>query len=111
MKKAEYYLNVKLADGVKEYPKVCGYIEDVIDSKGNALTIGYDKREGQWHATIISTGMHCSLAILTTRKDCIKETHEDIDRKMAIHNRCINDKRYYKKYIKPFRDFVDRVSG
>lgn len=108
MKKAEYYINVVLKSEQKEYPKVNGYVEEVEDSNGNKVTIGYHKEDNLWSATELNTGFRCSRHFYNTRKECVEEVHENID---TIINSYISvlcgD--YGEKYVKPFREFVSKV--
>lgn len=112
MKKAEYYINVISEKGLpKEYPKVNGWIEEVTDSRGNTLTIGYDKRGvGCWIATELNTGFKCNIETCKTKAECIENVHNIIDTIVNAYNRFVNDTEYYKKYIQPFRDFVNKVN-
>ena len=104
MKKAEYYINVIQG----KYPKVSGYVETVTDSKGNTLTIGYDKRyEGGWKATELNTGFCVSIGEIATKKKCVEFVHNHIDIIVDIYNRRMTDENYYNNWIKPFEDFVN----
>lgn len=100
MKRAEYCINVL---NVAEYPKVNGWIEKVTDSRGNTLTIGYDKRgENCWMATELMTGLSCNTKQCRTKTECIEYVHSNIDLIVDVYNKRKNDSQYYIRYIQPF---------
>lgn len=108
MKKADYYINVTNGREDREYPRVSGYVENVIDSKGNSLTIGYDKRyDDCWRATELNTGFLVSRGEVATKEECVEQVHSNIDVIVEIYNKKMTDEKYYNDYIKPFRDFVE----
>ena len=107
MKKAEYYINVVLKSEQKEYPKVNGYVEEVEDSNGNKITVGYHKEENLWSATELSTGFRCSKSFYNTRRECVEEVHENIDALIEYCNAVMLCD-YGEKYVKPFREFVSK---
>lgn len=108
MKKAEYYINGKNG----KYTKVSGYVEEVVDSKGTALMIGYDKRcEGNWKATELTTGFCLNLDMFDTRQKCVEHVHNNIEAIIKMYNTKIADKKYYDKFIKPFKDYVNANGG
>lgn len=107
MKKAEYYINIKLGEGVTEYPKVSGWIEEVEDSKGNKLTIGYDKRDAtNWIATELNTGLGCTTLYCKTKAECVENVHNNIDRIVEAYDKNLKTD-WGKKFVQPFRDFVE----
>lgn len=111
MKKVEYYLNTTHGLSSGEYPKVSGYVEEVTDSKGNTLTIGYDKRcEGCWRATELNTGLCVSLGAFETRSLCVENVHNNIDTIVEVYNKRIVGN-YGRTYIQPFRDYVNANGG
>lgn len=108
MKKAEYYINVKLGDNTKEYPKVSGYVEEIEDSNGNRFEIGYHKFGGSWMATELKTGLNCNTLVgCNTRAECVENVHKNIDVIAKAFNNSISSGEWAEKYIKPFRRFVD----
>ena len=112
MKKAEYYINVRNGKLDGKYPKVSGYVEEVVDSKGNVLTIGYDKRyDDRWTATELSTGICVSKITCTTKKECVENVHNNIDIIVEVYNKKCVVGDYVEKYIKPFRDYVNANGG
>ena len=100
MKRAEYCINVL---SVAEYPKVNGWIEEVTDSRGNTLTIGYDKRgKNCWISTELITGFSCNTKQCRTKTECIEDVHNNIDLIVDVCNKRKNDSQYYIRYIQPF---------
>lgn len=107
MKKAEYYINVKLGEGATEYPKVSGYVEEIEDSNGKKFKIGYHKSGNTWMATELSTGLNCNMLIgCTTRAECMENVHKNFNVVVkAFENTITSD--WGKRYVKPFREFVE----
>jgi len=108
MKKAEYYVNVKLNEDVTEYPKVNGYVEEIEDSNGNKFKIGYHKNDkNSWVATELTTGLNCNTLIgCRTKAECIENVHNNIDTiAKAFENTLTSD--WGEKYVQPFRDYVN----
>lgn len=109
MKKAEFYINIIGGKDIKEYPKVNGWTEEIKDSKGNKITVGYDKRDGDyWIATEILTGIKCNTLCCRTRAECIENVHNNIDMIVETMKSKLNTN-YVTEYIKPFRDFVSNI--
>lgn len=112
MKKDEFYINTIDGKNNFNYLKVSGYVEEVVDSKGNILMIGYDKRDDDsWIATELNTGFRVSRGTLATKKECVENVHENIDTIVEVYNQIMIDKKRYNKFIKPFKDFVDTNKG
>ena len=108
MKKAEYYINVKLGGNIKEYPKVSGYVEELEDSYGNKFKIGYHKTQNNhWMATELKTGLNCNTLIgCRTKAECVENVHNNIDTiSRAFNNSLKGD--WAEKHVKPFRLFVE----
>jgi hypothetical protein len=109
MKKREFYINCV---GEKEegiYPKVSGWVEE-IETLGTTLQIGYYKIGTQWIATELKSGFKCNILSHTTRKQCVEEVHR-IKQIIAevLEKNLKND--YGKKWIEPFRNFVNANGG
>lgn len=112
MKKAEYYINVKsdmVSQSEMQYPKVSGYVEEIIDSNGKKFKIGYHKNGyNSWVATELSTGLNCNTLIgCTTRAECVDNVHKNIDVIAKAFEHSVSSGEWAEKYIKPFRQFVD----
>lgn len=101
MKKAEYYINVKLTKDVAEYPKVSGWVEEVEDSNGNKLKIGYDKRGTGWKPTELGTGMCCSTLYCKTRSECAEYVHNNIDKISEAYYKTLQSD-WGKKFLETF---------
>jgi hypothetical protein len=107
MKKAEFYINVINGRETNEYPKVSGWVEEVEDSKGRKIQVGYDKVGSHWRATEILTGYKCNtLNYCRIRADCVKDVHNNIDIITNALQQMVQGE-HNKKYIQPFRDFVN----
>jgi len=107
MKKAEYYINVRLGDDVKEYPKVSGYVEEIEDSNGNKFKIGYHKSGNSWVATELSTGLNCNMLIgCSTRAECVENVHKNFNVVVKAFERTMNASEWTEKYVTPFKRFV-----
>ena len=108
MKKIEYYLNVIGGKDSGEYPRVSGYVESVTGNKNiGILLIGYDERaDGCWRATELKTGFCVSRGTFETKRECVKDVHDNIDVIIDIYNLKMTDEKYYQAWIKPFEDFV-----
>ena len=108
MKKGDFYINTINGKNVG-YPKVSGWIEEIQDSKGNVLMIGYDKEKGEWRATEITTGFKCNVQFHKTKASCMEEVHNIIDDISFVLER--NLKADMGGYIKSFKDFINANGG
>lgn len=114
MKKAEYYLNVNSEKRLElsgEYPKVTGWIEEIVGVDENGiLTVGYDKRDtGHWVATEIKTGTSI-FSCGGTRAKCSEYVHRNVDKILRQLEKVLCDDEWSREHIQPFRDYVNSVS-
>lgn len=111
MRKAEYFINNMHGHKNNIYPKVNGYVEELTDSNGNTLTIGYDKRDNCWIATELHTGFCVSIGMFYTKKECAENVHNNFDDIVCVYNKKMTDEKYYQNWIKPFEEFASANGG
>lgn len=108
MKKQQFYINIRLNENVKDYPKVSGYVEEIEDTKGNKIKIGYHKSLSGygWCGTELSTGLSCGLIKCDTKSECIENVHKNLNKIFEALERTLKATDWVEKYVVPFKRYV-----
>lgn len=114
MKKQDFYINTIGGMDNIDYPKVSGYVEEIEDSSGDKIKIGYNKKGKEkgkncWTATELLTGFKCSLGNFETKAKCVEWVHNNIDIIAQVKRDKMNGN-YRERFIQPFINYVEANS-